>query len=263
MDTSSSLPWDMAPTITAFRKESGLTLRQLSDSTREADPLSRGVQPAQISRFENGTATPDAREIYLLAHALNKSPEKFLPGVAMPWFLVRFDAAMRRLDEVRAGTRIVERRGDSHETMIKRGVYRYVPIDEKPGLVKEGESAGILAHYMQKYLFEVGRCDEALMLEGLLGHAGEEIVFVLRGELEFWTRQYEGQEPKRITLRQHDSLHYSSVVPHGYRATGIDDTALAYFVYTLVGSPPPDEIQNQLKVALGKNDSKTDVGGIS
>ena len=113
---------------------------------------------------------------------------------------------------------------------------------------------------MQKYLFEVGSCDEDVMLEGLWPHAGEEIVFVLKGELEFWTRQNPGADPKRVTLRQFDSLHYSSIIPHAYRATGGDKTALAYFVYTLVGSPPPDEITVKLDEAKN-NGSPTDVGG--
>lgn len=49
----------------------------------------------------------------------------------------------------------------------------------------------------------------------LAGHAGNELIYVIGGSLEFGMR---GRKP--IVLRVGDSVHFSSATPHRYKAHG-------------------------------------------
>jgi transcriptional regulator with XRE-family HTH domain len=234
-------PWKIGALVTRFREDSRMSLRQLSERTKEIerqdDLTANGLQTAQLSRIERGLAVPDLREIVLLSRALGKSPQEFLPGMQTPWYAVRKENALRWLEEVKAKTREIRRVSHSHQQMIDDEVYVYVPLTDQPGLVEPGERSGQLSQIMQKYLFEVRGCTLETIEKGLYAHAGEEIVWVLEGELEFWTQEG-GEKPRFITLGEGDSLHYSSNVKHGYRAGGKDKIARALFVYTNIASPP-------------------------
>jgi quercetin dioxygenase-like cupin family protein len=71
--------------------------------------------------------------------------------------------------------------------------------------------------------------------EALSSHEGEEIIYVLSGEVEFWCKTADSTEPVTRTLHPGDCLHFSSRVSHGFRAIGAKD-AEALFVYAM----PPD-----------------------
>jgi transcriptional regulator with XRE-family HTH domain len=242
-------PWNIGGVITRFREASRLSQRQVSELTRkietQSNPEGTGIPTAQLSRIERGASVPDMREVYLLAGALGVSADAFLPGIAAPWYAIRFENALSWLDEIIAGTRIIERQGDSHHVMMhpdpehdrKEPVYRYVPLVNQLGLADAAErSATAFPQLMQKYLFEVGSCDLEVVIEGLDSHGGEEIVCVLEGELEFWFQQT-GEEPRFITLKKNTTLQYSSRLKHGYRAGGKDKVARALFVYTNIQTP--------------------------
>lgn len=53
-----------------------------------------------------------------------------------------------------------------------------------------------------------------------VGHAGEELVFVLSGQLKLTVGGYD------VTLRQGDAAHYPSALPHGYTNVGDGDVEL-------------------------------------
>lgn len=238
-------PWKIGDVVTRFREDSRLSQRQLSEITREIERESNsdanGIPTAQLSRIERGAAVPDLREIILLGRALRHSPEDFLPGGRTPWYAIRFEKAIEWLGEVKALKRHVRRHSDSHKKMMggdgDEPVYLYVPLVNQDGLVKPDERSGELPQLMQKYLFEVTGCDLEVVKGGLDHHEGEEIVWVIEGELEFWTQE-NNEPPRFITLTKNDSLHYSSRLRHGYRAGGKDKRALALFVYTNIQSPP-------------------------
>ncbi|MFA4954519.1 MAG: cupin domain-containing protein [Patescibacteria group bacterium] len=208
-----------------------MPLRKLFALTVERDPEKKGVQPAQISRIERG-ALCDVRELYLLALALNIRVETLLSDDVTPWFLVRRSASEPVLAEVSADEKSIESLDGAHKKMIESRVYSLLPLNAASGLVNEKECEGGLSqHLMRKYLFRVGRCNEKDMV--LDNHAGEEIVWVIEGELEFWARQPITNGPeRRLTLQPGDCLHYSSALFHGYRATGDCEYALALLVST-------------------------------
>ncbi len=240
--------WKIGRRIAALRRFASKSLRQLSELTVAHDPERKGVLPAQISRIELGTAVCDLRELHLLALALNTPVETLLASRAAPWFLIRGNAMRSHLAEVAAGKKIVERHGSAHKAMIDSHVYAYLPLIDDPALVNEEERGGATSPCLvKKYLFQVGRCDEEKMV--LDSHEGEEIIWVLEGELEFWTmQQVETDAVSRLLLHPGDCLHYSSALRHGFRATGDSEFARALFVLTLPPIPSAQEIV--LKPAL-------------
>ncbi len=227
----SSESWNFGERLAGARRRAGMTLRQLSEVTTAKDQDRRGVLPAQISRIENNTADCSIRELRLLAKAMNMTPTALLESDE-PWFVVRRGAAHTRLEEVVRGARQVQRTDDSHKQMIDAGTYKYTVLSDEVGLVAPEERAeGTFPHLMQKYLFQVGRCDEEAV--ELDAHPGEEIVWVVKGEVEFRVQQPGSNErPKKIVLKEGDCLQYSSSVKHGYRATGESDYAIALFVFS-------------------------------
>jgi mannose-6-phosphate isomerase-like protein (cupin superfamily) len=209
--------------------------------TASVDPEGRGVLPAQMSRIELGQAICDLRELNLLAKALGVNPAALLGLGHEPWYVVRGDMAERMLAEVRAGKKSIIRQSGAHRAMIRAGVYTYAPLVSL--LDSEGETAPRASslEQMQSCLFMAGRCDENDMV--LDHHLGEEMLWVLEGELEFWSQQQDSAEaPKRVTLLSGDSLHFSSELPHGFRATGKSDYAKALFVHATKPTPAPPAI---------------------
>jgi transcriptional regulator with XRE-family HTH domain len=211
-----------------------MSLREVSQRTVDLDPDKKGVSAAQIGRIETDRIKPDTRELVLICKALDLQPAALFRS-NQPWFVVRADKARARLEEVLKGRYQVQRSEAAHRNMIDKGIYNYVPLEppnvevEHPDVPGQAPDALTSEFSMRSYLFSVGRVeDENLTLDHL---DGEEIVYVLKGELEFRYVQPDGQ-PRSITLRPGDTLHYSSLLNHAFRATGTGDRALALFVYT-------------------------------
>src|SRR6202035_967668 len=126
---------------------------------------------------------------------------------------------------------IIKRQTERHKKLIESGVYRYIPLEDDSGaevasgLVLENERSGAMHPLMRKNLLIVGKMDESQIRhnpELLYSHPGEEIIFVLEGELEFWYSQKRGDPPQRLglPLGPGDCLHFSSEVLHAFRAPG-------------------------------------------
>ena len=94
---------------------------------------------------------------------------------------------------------------------------------------------------MQKYFFQIEGANEEQVIAGLDRHEGEEIIFVIEGELQFWFKQEESKSARHITLKKGDCLHYKSQLLHGYRATGTSSVE-ALFVYSNIEPVTTPEI---------------------
>ena len=132
---------------------------------------------------------------------------------------------------------------------MEKGVYHYVSLEHSDDYVLDGDDepeAELDKPMMQKYLFEIGTADAEVVIDGLDCHSGEEIIYLIKGELEFWFHQETGNEIDRRILKQGDCLQYPSSLQHGYRATGENKEAEALFVYCDVKTPPPPIIEEQL-----------------
>lgn len=214
--------------LKSFRDQAGYTLEKLSELTGKRNPARRRMTAAQISRIENGQIAPDLPELELLCLALERDLRELFQPATKPWFVVRRGKSEEWLQEVLDGRRVIERQTGRHAKLIKDGVYRYLPLEdepgtaEKPGLVESNERAGTMTPLMRKNLLIVGKADEGDVKEALIGHPGEEIIFVLEGELDFWFCQQRGDPPQHLDspLGPGDCLHFSSELLHGFRAPG-------------------------------------------
>lgn len=222
------------------REQLGINLRDLSAKTREYHPKGCSISTSQISRIENGTIEPSFTEIVILCNVLDLSPNDVLGTQDQPWFVIRAGKAEQRLSEVREDKSKIKRRGAAHEYLIEKGVYRYIPLANNNLLVEEGETGKAkFVPLIRKFLFEVGRAQEEDIKQGLDSHTGEETIYVLDGEMEFWYRQSLNHPPKNLTLRKDDCLHFSSELLHGFRAAGTTERAKALFVLAEISTSDP------------------------
>lgn len=240
--------WLVGEILAQYRQERQLTLRDLSDRTRELDPEGKGVPHTQIHRIEKDAIVPDLRELNLLCSALKVELTNVIKPEPRPWFLVRRSLVDKLLKEVEDGKRVFHRIRGAHQYMIEEvGAYRYVPLDDSQEYVQQCERAGNLHPVMRKFLFEVSYAEEETVERGLDSHEGEEIVYVLTGELEFFIEQQGDRGPTKLMLREGDCLQYSSDLRHGYRSKTKGSMARALFVYVEPKSPTgpqfvPDQI---------------------
>lgn len=192
------MDFEVGRRIKEARDSVGLSMRELHQRTCSHDPKGKGVQVAQISRIERGTATCDLRELWLIAHSLGVEPLQFV--AEKPWFIVRSENIWKSLDRT------------------------------DPVVVREGECAhGSHPFRMTERVLKVDACgdgDVPMRTDG----QGEVIFRVLQGEVEFRFQQTDVQEMQKFTLNVGDSLHFSLDLKHGYRATGKEISAKALLI---------------------------------
>lgn len=240
--------------IRAARKWKGYNLETVSKMLTE-----RGysLSASQLSRIETGEAPANTDDLSELSNLLGMSWVDLFGPKRHPWYIVRKSTAEKRLREVERGERIIDRKDDAHEVLIDRKTYLYIPLDEHSDdyvLTKDAErDARLDEPRFQMYLFEIGHEDDDVIETGLDSHNGEEGIYVIQGELEFWFRQEDTGEIDKRTLKPGDCLRYSSALAHGYRATGKEKVAKALFVYSRVGVSPP-------LIETGKEKSNGDGG---
>jgi mannose-6-phosphate isomerase-like protein (cupin superfamily) len=207
----------------------------LETVAKQVEAAGRGyrISPAHVSRIENGEAAPNVIDLYWLNEVLDRPFGAFLAGAEAPWFIVRGPVADQRLDEVVAGTRTIVRLGPEHRLLTEKGVYKYVPLAQSSEDVTPADQFGTMQHpRIRAYLFRVGQADTSLMQEpeALSAHRGEELIYVLSGEIEFWSKHDSHPDVARRQLTPGDCLHFDSQAPHGFRAIGTTP-ARALFVY--------------------------------
>ena len=228
--------------LRSLRKGRNLNLVELS---KELESRGYSLSASQLSRIETGAAPANTDDLSELVDYFKVSWEELLGPRKKPWFIVRNSIARDRVEEVKKGERKIVRSDEAHEVLIEKKVYQYVPLEQSKDYVlpnDEEEGVRLDEPMMQKYLFEIGTVDADIFINerGLDNHAGEEIIYVIEGELEFWFHQEASKQgAERRILQKGDCLQYPSALRHGYRATGENRKAEALFVYCDVRTPPP------------------------
>lgn len=230
--------------IRTLRKSLNLNLTQLSEQMGD-----RGLtlSASQLSRIENGDVPIDDDQRIVLCSVLNV-PEAELRGEAElePWFITRKDIAWRHLEEVTAGIRVNVSEGSAHEELIREKVYQYVPLEPSMDYAGEKDRAAdelSMQPIMRKFLVQITAADLIEVdgqesIKGLVSHSGEEIMFVLSGQLYFWFRQPSGGKIENRLLKEGDCVQFSSQIEHGFSATGKEGVAQALFVFSDIQLTP-------------------------
>ena len=162
--------------LLSLRKSRRLTLAALSKMT--------GISEATLSRAENGIASPNAHNLYILAKALDVDVTAFFTKDS-----VRFGA----------GLRSVTRRGEGEKRTMGSYDFELLCADLAHKSMMPSKN-----HISATSLEEAG---------GLKGHEGEEFVYVLRGSLYLHSEHY-----VPTLLEEGDSMCFDSNMPHAYVA---------------------------------------------
>ena len=194
--------------LRSFRKRRDLTL---VDAAKALEKGGYRLSASQLSRIETGEVPANTDDLTELCKLLGISWPDLIGPRRRPWFIVRRTTAKSRLKEVMDGDREIVRRDESHDVMIKKGIYRYVPLEENDDYVLAGDSerdVKLDEAKMQKYLFEIKQADEDEMVQGLDNHIGEEIIYVIDGEIEFW---FEQEDSDQIRTQNIENRRLSSI----------------------------------------------------
>jgi transcriptional regulator with XRE-family HTH domain len=164
-----------------LRRKKAITLDKLSKKTG----LSKGL----LSKIENGKVSSPVSTLAQIAEALKVKLSYLVDGEA--------GLPERKYALVRRGQRV---RLDKDPTSF--GLYMEMLAHQKPNKLME---PSIL-------VLEPNRSEPVIFT-----HPGEEMLFVLTGEMEF---NYGGEI---FTMQEGDSLYFDSTVPHGGRNLGKDE----------------------------------------
>lgn len=179
--------------IRAIRQSKGLTLEDVSRRT--------GLSKALISRIENEQVSPPIATLLRIASAFKIEISHFFSDQASP-----HKVTVVRNHEV----------SSSRESMIVDGMdagYTYELLAFK----KDDK-------HMEPFLvtFDIKERNEVPMQE----HKGEEFLHLLKGKLEFFTKD------ETIVLEKGDSIYFDSGIPHGYRGLGKEPPKALVVVYS-------------------------------
>ncbi len=166
-----------------LRKNNNLTLAAVSAKT--------GVAISTLSKIENNQSSPNFDVLTRLADGLGLD---LLALLGESFYT--FAHGARTITRANAGVR--------YETPL--GTY-------------EALSGEIAMKALQPAVVRVpaGRSEPASMST----HAGEEIIYILRGSVRFYMEPY-----SPTVLEQGDSVHFDSLMPHGFAALGDEDALM-------------------------------------
>lgn len=171
------------------RMTKGLRLRDLADRAECSESM--------LSKIENGRAVPSLKTLYRIAEALGLTIGQLFAQPTEPNGLVS-----------RAG---------------ERPVVHAAPLRNGPGLTLEWLIPYHQSHLLQGSIHNIAPGGSG----GLVSHEGEEVAYILEGEVEFMV----GDE--RFVLKAGDSICYRSEKPHGYLNGGAKHAKLI-----VVNTPP-------------------------
>jgi transcriptional regulator with XRE-family HTH domain len=193
------------------------------------------ITPSQISRIESGRRDPGFFNTKVIASALGISANE-LAGDRPAYFYYLFSPEqMQKLLKDHLDGKIKTSRHDGrHPGPIRDKVYRPIPLE--PDKASRGNGA-ILENSMSINLLRVEPASLEYMMgdEALDSHDGEEVIYVIEGELEFFFIQRphldlsEAPDLRREIVSAGGCIHYSASGRHGFRAIG-DGPALALYV---------------------------------
>lgn len=236
--------WRVGERLKKARLAKRLTPTELAHKISVTNPK-YSLPVARINSIETNDVVANLQELAFLCETLEIDIQDVI-APRYPWVLLRASAIEGVLRTVLDGNRRFLRIGGAHQFMIDtHPVYYYVPLDQEN--IPDAKSEGHLQPSMRKFLFEVKHVSEEIVLEGLDSHGGEEIVFLLEGELEFFFRQPGKTEPTRLELKQGDCLQYSSLLPHGYRCPRNNKVARALFVYVEPKAPTTPQFADEAR----------------
>ena len=175
--------------IRTYRERLGMTVEVLGQQS--------GVDAGVISAIESGDVYPVLGVMLKLSRALGQRLGTFMDDQYRP------DPIITRASE-RATDRISHRAGGVNG-------FDYFPL-----------GIGKTDRHMEPFYIEIAAGSEAQ----LSTHEGEEIIIVIRGEVEL---TFGGE---RYLLQAGDSAHYNSVVPHIVKAAGGDPAGIYAVVFT-------------------------------
>ena len=148
-----------------------------------ATALAKAAQVSQpyISQLESGVASPSIQTLYRIANALHLSPQDLLPASA-----------------------------DSGPIVVRSGAKAATPIDDRPEAAPASVLIGSPGKMIQAQLVEVTAGQD---LGGYFEHDGEELLYLLSGELEV---ELTGSDP--VLVHPGDCVWYRSTTPHRWSA---------------------------------------------
>lgn len=175
--------------IRDVRLARGLSLRALSARA--------GLPYSTLSKLENGKMTLTYDKLIRLAQALNVDLKDIL------------SSPEEQPVPVAAGRRSVTRAGEALDAESEKHVHHYPAAD-------------LLGKMMTPIIIDV-QARSVDELGGLVRHAGEEYLYVLRGSMELHSDLY-----APLALGPGDSVYFDSSMAHGYVRTSSDQcTVLA------------------------------------
>jgi len=177
---------DLGARLRALRKERGWTLAQAAEAV--------GLARSTLSKIENGQMSPTFEAVRKLASGLGISvPQLFTPP--------KSGKMLARRSITRAGE------GRAHIT----ATYEHEII-----------AADITHKRMLPYRATV-RARSFEDFDGWVRHDGEELLYVLTGEVEFYSEFY---EPVRLSAG--DSAYYDATMGHNMISTSTDDALVLW-----------------------------------
>jgi transcriptional regulator with XRE-family HTH domain len=165
------------------RRAQGLSLRALSARA--------GLAYSTLSKLENGKMSLTYDNLTRLAQALNLDLKDVIASTDQ-------DVA-----PVALGRRSVTRAGEGLDAGSEKHVHHYPAAD-------------LLGKIMTPILIDV-QARSVEELGGLVRHAGEEYIYVLRGAMELHSDLY-----APLSLGQGDSVYFDSGMAHGYVRTSAE-----------------------------------------
>jgi transcriptional regulator with XRE-family HTH domain len=180
--------------VRTLRRAKKLTLQQVADRA--------GMAGSTISKIENSNLSPTFDGLLKLARGLNVDLSTLLDGEgattpASP------SPSIGRLDVTRAATR------NAHDA----GTYIYEPL------------AMGLKQKLIDATFVVVKARDVAEFESLVSHPGEELIFVLSGEVELHSDLY-----APIRLRAGDSVYYDAGMGHALISVSEEDATMLNIV---------------------------------
>jgi transcriptional regulator with XRE-family HTH domain len=165
------------------RRAQGLSLRALSARA--------GLAYSTLSKLENGKMSLTYDNLTRLAQALNLDLKDVIASTD------------RDVAPVALGRRSVTRAGEGLDAGSEKHVHHYPAAD-------------LLGKIMTPILIDV-QARSVEELGGLVRHAGEEYIYVLRGAMELHSDLY-----APLALGQGDSVYFDSGMAHGYVRTSTE-----------------------------------------
>jgi len=177
---------DLAKRVRALRQEAGLTLKQVS--------IRSGISVSTLSKLENAQISPTYDNIVRLAEGLKVDIAALFAADALPSV---------------TGRRSITRKGD--------GV-----LHETPNYVYEMLCTELSRKRMNPAVVRVKQ-HEIRDFGPLISHDGDDLLYVLSGEILLYTEFY---EPTRLTVG--DAAYFDSRMGHGCISVGVEEAVILW-----------------------------------